>query len=126
MAEEGSNRVEVVGLGDKRQITVVFACTLSGHFLPYSGKTQRCLPSRAYPKIWHITFTENHWANGKTTIDYIHNILLPYIQDTRKSLSLSSNHTALVIFDRFKGQCTPIVSELLSAIKLKLPLFLQI
>ena len=30
MATEGSKRVEISGLGDKRQITAVFAGTLSG------------------------------------------------------------------------------------------------
>ena len=107
MAEEGSNRVEIVGLGDKRQITAVLACSLSGDFLPpqviYAGKTPRCLPSVSYPNTWHITFTENHWANERTTIDHINKILLPYIQATRQKLSLPLNHTALVIFDRFKG-----------------------
>ena len=43
MAREGSKRVEVVGLNDKRQITGVFAGSLSGNFLPvqlvYQGKT---------------------------------------------------------------------------------------
>jgi hypothetical protein len=35
MAEEGINRVEILGLGDKRQITVVFACSLNGEsFIP--------------------------------------------------------------------------------------------
>ena len=118
MAEEGPSRVEIVGLGDKRQITAVLACSLSGDFLPpqviYSGKTPKCLPSVSYPSNWHITYTENHWANEKTTIDYIHKILLPYINNVRQSLSLSSNHTALVIFDRFKGQCTSTVLQLLS------------
>ena len=49
MAKGGSSRVEIVGLGDKRQITAVLACSLSGDFLPpqviYSGKTCRCLQS---------------------------------------------------------------------------------
>jgi hypothetical protein len=40
-------------------------------------------------------------------------ILIPYVQQTRRKLSLSSNHIALVIFDRFKGQCTPAVLQLL-------------
>ena len=92
MAEEGSSRVEIIGLGDKRQITAVLACTLSGKFLPpqviYSGKTSRCLPTVSFPKTWHITFTENHWANEITTINYINKILLPYIKDAREKLSL--------------------------------------
>ena len=118
MAAEGSDRVEIVGLGDKRQITAVLACTLSGDFLPpqiiYAGRTPRCLPAVSYPKSWHITYTENHWANEKTTIDHINNILLPYIDETRRKLSLPCNQSALVIFDRFKGQCTPAVLKLLS------------
>lgn len=44
MAKEGSKRIEVAGLGDKRQITVVFAASLAGTFLPpqviYAGKTR--------------------------------------------------------------------------------------
>ena len=34
MAEEGSKRVEVAGLGDKRQVTATFAACLDGTFLP--------------------------------------------------------------------------------------------
>ncbi len=86
MAKEGSSRVEIVGLGDKRQITAVLACTLSGKFLPpqliYSGKTCRYLPTVSFPKAWHVTFTENHWANEGTTIDYVNKILLPYVKET--------------------------------------------
>ena len=49
MAKKESKRVEIVGLGDKRQITAVFGCTMSGDFLPpqiiYAGKHQGvCLP----------------------------------------------------------------------------------
>ena len=124
MAKEGSARVEITGLGDKRQITAVLSCTLSGNFLPpqviYSGKTSRCLPCVAFPKTWHITFTENHWANERTTIDYVNKILLPYIQETRCKLSLSCNHSALVIFDRFKGQCTSTVLQLLTENNIKI------
>ena len=49
MADEGSQRVEVVAANDKRQITAVFGITLSGDFLPpqliYQGTTPKCLPS---------------------------------------------------------------------------------
>ena len=118
MAEEGSNRVEIVGLGDKRQITVVLSCSLSGNFLPpqviYAGKTPRCLPSASFPSAWQITYSENHWANEKTTVQHITKILLPYIKETRQKLSLSPTHAALVIFDRFKGQCTPAILKLLA------------
>ena len=36
----------------------------------YSGKTSRCLPSVKFLDGWHVTYTENHWANEKTTEDY--------------------------------------------------------
>lgn len=70
--ERGSARVEVAGIGDKRQITVTLAGTLSGRLLPfqvlYEGKTARCHPVTAFPEgcdIWH---TPNHWANSETCI----------------------------------------------------------
>ena len=34
MAKEGSKRVAIAGQNDKRQITAVFAASLSGNFLP--------------------------------------------------------------------------------------------
>ena len=46
------------------------------------------------------------WANEATTERYIQKILLPYIEKKKAELSLDSNQPALVIFDRFKGQCT--------------------
>lgn len=93
-------------------------CSLNGDSLPlqviYAGKSPRCLPSVSFPKSWHVTFTENHWANKRTTIDHITKILLPHVKEMRQKLSLSPDHMALVIYDRFKGQCTPTVLQLLS------------
>ena len=47
--QRGSRRVEVAGLGDRRQITAIFADTLSGAFLPmqllYQGKSDRYMSS---------------------------------------------------------------------------------
>ena len=119
MATEGLKRIEVAGLGDKRQFTAVFAASLSGDFLPpqiiYAGKTPRCLPSTKFPEDWDITFTKNHWANEKTTESYIKKVLVPYVETCRKKLSLPTNHAALVIFDRFKGQCTSTILSLLDS-----------
>ena len=53
MAKEGSKRVEIAGLDDKKQLMAVFAGTLSGEVLPpqiiYKGKTPKCLPSVEFP-----------------------------------------------------------------------------
>ena len=117
MAKEGSKRVEIAAISDKRQITAVFANTMSGDFLPpqiiYSGKTTKCLPSIKFPDDWHIKYTQNHWANEVTTEDYIKRILLPYVAQKRSELSLPVDYPALVIFDRFKAQCTDRILSLL-------------
>ena len=59
MAPEGSRRVEVAGLGDKRQITATFAGTLSGEFLPmqllYQGKLTAVMPSSLFKMVFTST-----------------------------------------------------------------------
>lgn len=118
MAPRGSKRVEIIGIDDKRQITGVFGCSLSGDFLPvqliYKGKTQKCLPrSVPFPSDWNITFSENHWSNESTMIEYITKLILPYIDRKKKDFKIGSQQRSLVIFDCFKGQCTESVTELL-------------
>lgn len=55
----------------------------------------------------------HHWANEVTTEAYINEILLPYITSIRECKGVTSS--ALVIFDRFKGLCTPRTLSLLSS-----------
>ena len=59
-----------------------------------------------FPSDWHLTYTANHWANEETSMAYIDNIILPFVQKERASLGLSNDHCALVLFDVCKGQCT--------------------
>ena len=96
----------------------MFGCSLSGSFLPvqliYQGTTQRFLSKNTiFPAGWHITCTANHWANESTSIAYIKNIIIPYVTKERAWLDLSTNHSALVLFDVFKGRYTPEVLKLL-------------
>ncbi len=117
MALEGSKRVEVAGVTDKRQITAVFGGSLSGDFLPvqliYQGKTSKSIPSVTFPAKWHVTVTPNHWSNENTMVAYIQAVLIPYIVEKRKALNLPEDHPALVIFDEFTGQTTDVVLKLL-------------
>ena len=110
MEEEGSKRVEVASKDDKRQLTALFACSLSGDFLPiqlvYQGKTVRCLPKYQFPSDWDLAFTPNHWCNESTMRQYIGKIILPYLCQKRKELKLPPEQPAVMIFDNFKGQCT--------------------
>ncbi len=104
MEKEGSKRVEIAGIDDKRQITAVFGCSVTGDFMPiqiiYKGTTKRCLPSFAFPPDWHVTYSHNHWSNEGTMRDYINMILIPYIKKKRTELKLPSDQRALVLFQR--------------------------
>ena len=115
MAKDGTKRIDIFGADDKRQITAVFAGTLTGDFLPpqikYKGKTAKCLPMVPFPVNWQVTYTPNHWANEKITEDYIKKTLVPYIEEKRASYGIDSS--ALVMFDQFRGQCTPHIMLLL-------------
>ena len=118
MEKRGTKRVEISALDDKRQITAVFACSMSGKFLPiqliYKGTTKKCFPKNvSFPNDWHITCTENHWSNESTMIEYVKLIIVPYVTEKRKQLKLHSKYPALVLFDFFKGQCTDSVFKLL-------------
>ena len=110
LEEKGAQKVPIVAIDDKRQLTAVFACSLAGDFLPpqiiYAGKTPACLPKVPFPSDWHITYTPNHWANEATMKDYVRSIFFPYLTAARKELELPSDYPALAIFDHFKGQIT--------------------
>ena len=55
MASEGSKRIELAALDDKRQNTVVFASTTSGEFLPpqviYAKKHNIAFQPSSFPQI---------------------------------------------------------------------------
>lgn len=84
------NRVETVGVNDKRQITAVFCGTIVGDFLPihliYTGKTDRCHPKFNFPPKWHITHSPKHWSNEQTMLYYIEKIIVPYVAAVRGQL----------------------------------------
>ena len=114
MAQQGSRRIEVVGIGEKRQITATFAAAMDGTFLPmqvlYQGKTTRCHPKYAFPDGFDIFHTPNHWANEETCIRFFEKIIFPYINKIRTALNAPSQK-AMVIMDNFSGQTTPPVLE---------------
>ena len=117
MEQQGSKRVEIIGANDKRMITAVFCGSLAGNFLPlqiiYGGKTERCHPRFQFPDDWDITHSPKHWSNESTMIEYFQNIVIPYVENSRKSSE--EKKAALAIMDNFKGQVTASVSSLLEA-----------
>ena len=117
MEQRGAQRVEIMGLNDKRMITAVFCGTLTGDFLPiqlvYQGKTDRCHPKYNFPEDWHITHSPNHWSIEETMKDYLDHVVFLYIDGVRASCDLSHDYPALAIFDNFKGQVTDDILQLL-------------
>ena len=116
MATEGSKWIEVAGLGDRRQLTAVFGASLAGDFLLpqiiYAGKTPHCLPTMKFPEDWDITLSQNHWAM-KTTETHIIKVLVAYIETCRKKSSFPTDHAAIVIYDKLKGQYSSSILSLL-------------
>ena len=98
MEERGAKRVGIVGIEDKRQITTVLGCTLSGDFLPpqviYGGKTKACLPKYDFPESWYITYTPKHWANKTTSKEYVEKIIIPYVEKVRQNLGMDKSQPA--------------------------------
>ena len=117
MEKEGAKRVEITAVDDKRQITAVFAGSLTGDFLPpqliYKGTIRRCLPAVTFPQDWHVTCSHNHWANEETMVAYVEKILVPYVSNKRKALKLPQDYPTLVLFDHFSGQMTDAFFKLL-------------
>ena len=95
MEKEGSKRVEIVGVEDKREITAVFAV----YCLPPHTREQLkdVFPTTQFPLDWHVTHSVNHWPNENTVNAYIESIL-PHISEEKKQLNLQANNPALVIF----------------------------
>lgn len=118
MEMQGSKRVEITGIADKRQITAVLCGNLVGDFLPvqliYQGKSDQCHPHYEFPDDWDITHSPWHWSTETTMLQYIENIILPYVEGVRHRLRCDSA-AALVIIDNFKGQITPAVNNLLES-----------
>jgi len=105
LEKKGTKHVEKAGKEDKHQIMAVFACTMSGKFLPmqliYKGTTQKCLPKGVnLPSDWDVTFTSNHWANESTTISLLENVIVLYVKLERKALKLQDDRCVL---DVLKG-----------------------
>ena len=118
MDQLGARRVEITGVNDKRQITALFCGTLTGDFLPlqliYQGKSARCHPHYHFPSGWNITHSPRHWSTEDTMIEYINEIIIPYVQNQRDLLE-NPALSALVIMDNFRGQITSSINTLLEA-----------
>ena len=87
MHKAGEKIIPIANSDDKRQVTAVFAATLTGEFLPpqviYQGKTVRCHPKVTVPDGWDVWHTENHWSNEVTMKRYLEKVIIPFLQRKR-------------------------------------------
>ncbi|KAG0410796.1 hypothetical protein HPB47_012071 [Ixodes persulcatus] len=92
-----------------RQISVV------GPVLPpqviYMGKTTRCHAAIDFPDSWDIWHSPNHWSTTDTMLRYIDTIIIPYLDQQRKTLGLLPDAKALCIFDVFAAHRTDSVLQ---------------
>ena len=107
MEKQGSKQAPVVGKEDKREITVLLTVAATGKLLPpqviYQDKTQGCHPMVTFPSSWNITHSESHWSPEETMLEYIDQVLVPYVSHTRQKPELADDHPALTIFDVFRA-----------------------
>jgi hypothetical protein len=94
----GAKHIKVLGIKDKRQVTLIVSSFVDGLFLPlqivFIGTTHRTLPPNNEGKFmrsnngWDLTFSENHWSTFETTKRFAHKILLSYLHSQIKQLGL--------------------------------------
>ena len=118
MHRAGEKVIPISNSDDKRQVTAVFAASLTGDFLAlqiiYKGKTERSHPKVSMPSGWDLWHRDNHWSNEETMKRYVEKIIVPFLDAMKVALQLNKSHPALAIFDCFRGQTTP---EFLSLLK---------
>jgi hypothetical protein len=81
--------MQVIGLKDKRQVTMVVSLNIAKNLLSsqimFIGSTFMTLPPNSNGKTsyvnngWDLIFIENHWSSLETTKKIVKKILLPYV-----------------------------------------------
>ena len=109
MHPKGEKQVPIKGSDDKRQYTILLACTLNGDFLPpqilYQGKTEQCHPNVVFPEDWDIWHTESHWSTTNSMLRYVDKVITPYVAKTKDMLN-RPDAKPLLIFDVFRAHRT--------------------
>ena len=107
---KGSQNVSVVGTEDKRQITAVVACSLSGEILPFQliykgteGK-EGCFPriditKRLQSHGFNFQQTDSHWSTLETTKEYIETIIKVYFDEKIAKLNLKHDQKCILLVD---------------------------
>eukprot|EP00731_Ephydatia_muelleri_P025922 Em0018g22a len=106
-ARLGAKAIRLLGIDDKRQVTVVAAAAANGTSLPYqvvlTGNTKKCLPpiDDCKPLLdlgWSITWSDNHWSNLETSKLLFDSVHLLYFLEVKK-LNLPEDYPAVYLID---------------------------
>ena len=91
---------------------------MSGEFLPmqliYQGNSKQFLSRFNFSKEFHVIQTPNHWEKEETSIELLRKIIIPFVQEKHKTLSMPEDQTWLLITDVFKSQWTKGVQDIIS------------
>ena len=83
---------------------MLLAITVSGALLPpqviYQGKTG-CHPQITFSAKWNVTHSDSHWSNEATMVEYLEQVIIPYVTEMQIKLDLADDHTALAILTYF-------------------------
>ena len=109
-----SQFVPIANVNNKRQITGTLCVNISGGSLPiqmiYGNVTDRCHLSVKFSGSFRTTHSQNQLSNEGNTIEYFHNLFLPFLAKKRKYLNLLDNAKTLLI-DVFRSQAANTVNE---------------
>ena len=113
MHDQGTRRVEIIGLSDKRQITAVFCGNLLGKFLLTSAMQSELCASLTEPCIegaiiWFSLIDNLHRSTEDAMVEYV---ILPFVECRRDMLG--KEKATVVIMDNFKGKVTEKTLKLL-------------
>lgn len=112
MEKKEAEQVTVVGK-EKREITVVLPITASGTILPpqeiHQRKIYKCHAKITFPEDWNKTHGESHWSTESPMLEYIDQVLVPYLTKKRQELKLTMDHA---LFDVFKAhRCDSVLEK---------------
>ncbi|PPQ81023.1 hypothetical protein CVT24_013292 [Panaeolus cyanescens] len=107
-AETGAKQVQVVGVDEKRAITVMVSVACDGTALPlqaiYTGKTEKSLPSPHSPFYddaiaagfqFIPSGTGTYWSTVETMQKFVEGVLVPYAKATKARLGLPDHQKLL-------------------------------
>jgi len=108
--QKGTKDMQVLGLEDKRQITMVVSSNVAMDLLPPQIVFTSSITFKSFPpnnqgkKIyikdgWDLTFSENRWSSLEITKKFVTNILFPYMKSYIQILGLDKEQKVVWIKD---------------------------